>query len=82
MRTRTVLSWIDYAQFEQACQALESAGIPFERHGRHAFASVEDPGCLSTTERLELRVLDADLERARSLLLETVGRGVLDRPSS
>ena len=82
MKTRTVLTWIDYAQFEQACKVLETAGIPFERHGRHAFASIEDPGCLSTTERLELRVLDADFERARSLLRDTVGRGVVERPSS
>lgn len=82
MTTRTVLTWIDYVQFEAACQVLGAAGIPFERHGRHAFASIEDPGCLSTTERLELRVRDADFERARSLLRDTVGRGVVDLPSS
>jgi hypothetical protein len=82
MKTRTVLTWLDYAQFEQACQVLEAAGIPFERHGRHAFASVEDPGCWSTTEGLELRVLEGDAERARRLLRETVGRGVVDGAGS
>jgi hypothetical protein len=80
MKTRIVLTWVDYAQFEQACQVLVAAGIPFERHGHHAYASIEDPGCLSTSERLELRVLDADFERARSLLRDTVGRGVVERP--
>jgi hypothetical protein len=82
MKTRTVLTWIDYVQFELACQVLERSGIPFERHGHHAFASIEDPGCSSTTERLELRVLETDLERARTLLAETVGRGVVERPSA
>jgi hypothetical protein len=82
MRTRTALTWIDFAQFEQACGVLEEAGIPFERHGRHAFASIEDPACFSTTERLELRVLERDLERARGLLRDTVGRGVVERSGS
>lgn len=82
MRTRTVLTWLEYAQFEQARQVLSEAGIPFERHGRHVHSSTEEPFNAFPTDAVELRVLEADLERARSLLSETVGRGVVGRPPS
>jgi len=82
METRTVLTWVDYLQFEAACQVLEAAGIPFERHGRHVNTSVDEPFNVFPTDPLELRVLERDFDRAHSLLLETVGRGVVQRPSS
>ena len=78
MQTRTVLTWIDYAQFEMACQVLEEEGIPFERHGR-AINSVEDPASAFSINRLAVRVRAEDFERARLLLEETVGRGVAPR---
>ena len=76
MRTRTVLVWTDLPQFEMACQVLEEAGLPFERHGR-GIDSLDDPGCALPTNLLELRVPEQDFERARCLLVETVGRGVV-----
>ena len=78
MQTRTVLTWIDYPQFEMACQVLEQAGIPFERQGR-TINSVEDPACAFSINQLELRVRVEEFERARQLLEDTVGRGVAPR---
>ena len=75
MKTRTVLTWIDYAQFEMACQVLAEAGIPFDRHGP-SINSLEDPASAFSINRLELRVRAEDFEPARLLLEDTVGRGV------
>jgi hypothetical protein len=75
MQTRTVLNWVDYAQFEMACQVLEQAAIPFERHGR-TINSVDDPASAFVINQLHLRVRSEDFERARRLLEDTVGRGV------
>lgn len=78
MHTRTVLTWIDYAQFEMACQVLEEAAIPFERCGR-TINSLEDPASAFSVNQLELRVRSEDFELARRLLEDTVGRGVAPR---
>jgi len=78
MQTCTVLTWIDYLQFEMACQVLKEAAIPFEGYGR-TINSLEDPASAFSVNQLELRVRSEDFERAQRLLEDTVGRGVAPR---
>ena len=70
------MEWRDVFQFEMACQVLDEAGIPYERVS-HGGNWVEDPACGSVTAPVYLRVRDTDFELARTLLAQTVGRGVV-----
>lgn len=76
LRLRTVLTWVDVIQFDMARQVLEEAGIPFDTRGR-TLASTYDPSCVFVANQLSLQVLEADFDRARSLLEDTVGKGVV-----
>ena len=77
LRLRTVLTWLDPVQFGMACQVLEEAGIPFDTHGR-TINSVDDPSGAFVINQLAMQVREEDFERARSLLAETVARGVAE----
>lgn len=76
---RTALTWIDSIQFEMARQVLEEEGIPFDVHG-NLLNSTYDPIGTSYADGPVLRVRAEDLDRARQLLRQTVGRGVAEDP--
>ena len=76
---REVLEWIDPVQFAMGEQVLQEAGIPSDQHGR-TINSLEDPASVFMINRIRLRVRAEDLERARDLLRQTVGRGVIEDP--
>jgi hypothetical protein len=74
---RPVLHWLDAAQFSMGEQVLREADIPCESHGT-ALNDFGDPFSATALDLRLLRVRAEDLERARELLRETVGRGVID----
>ncbi len=80
LKLRTVLNWIDAVQFSMAGQVLQEAGIPCDQHGR-TINSAEDPSAMFVINRLSLQVRVQDFERARELLRETIGRGVVEDDS-
>jgi hypothetical protein len=80
LKLKTVLHWIDAVQFAMGEQVLQAAGIPCDQHGR-TINSAEDPSAMFVINRLALQVREQDFERARDLLRETIGRGVVEDDS-
>ena len=77
MQLRTVLTWVDMLQFEMAKQVLEAEGIPFDTYGWN-INSLDDPTSVFVANHPSLRVREDHFEKARALLDQTVGRGVVE----